>query len=93
MKVVKTIPVIAAFQELTKHLESVAIQTRNLFAGNITRHPCFDTLENGKDFRIIGSLKNTDKITNDCFWIGVYPVMTEEIIRFMVEKIRGFVKK
>ena len=79
--------------ELIKHLESAAIQTRNLFAGNITRHPCFDTLEKDKDFRVIGALKNTDKIANDCFWIGVYPGMTEVVVRFMIEKIQGFVEK
>ena len=78
--------------DIVKHLEDNNIQTRNLFAGNITRHPCFFELESGKDYRVIGELKNTDKIMDDSFWVGVYPGMTEEMIGYMVEKIHEFVK-
>ena len=79
--------------ELVEYLESKNIQTRNLFAGNIIRHPCFDTLKNGKDYRVVGELKNTDKLMNDSFWIGVYPGMTEEMIKYMIERIRKFLEK
>ena len=77
--------------DIVKYLEDHNIQTRNLFAGNITRHPCFFELESGNDYRIIGELKNTDKIMNDSFWVGVYPGMGQEALEYMVEKIRGFV--
>ena len=76
--------------DITKHLENHNIQTRNLFAGNLTRHPCFSTLKEGKDYRIAGQLKNTNKIMNDSFWIGVYPGMTEEMIEYTVAHIRDF---
>ena len=79
--------------DIVKHLEDHNIQTRNLFAGNLTRHPCFSTLKEGKDYRIAGQLKNTDKLMNDSFWVGVYPGMTEEMIRYMVAQIRGFVER
>ncbi|MDD5599009.1 MAG: lipopolysaccharide biosynthesis protein RfbH, partial [Victivallaceae bacterium] len=77
--------------ELVEFLEARRIQTRNLFAGNLTRHPCFDTLEENIDYRISGNLKNTDKIMNDSFWLGLYPGMTENKLRYMVESIRAFI--
>ena len=77
--------------DIVKHLEDHNIQTRNLFAGNITRHPCFSELESGKDYRIVGELKNTDKIMEDSFWVGVYPGMGSDALDYMVEKIRGLV--
>jgi len=79
--------------ELVEHLESKNIQTRNLFAGNLTRHPCFNELVEGEDYRIIGELKNTDKIMNDSFWIGLYPGMGEEKLRYMIGGVREFLNK
>jgi CDP-6-deoxy-D-xylo-4-hexulose-3-dehydrase len=78
--------------ELTEHLEKNNIQTRNLFAGNITRHPCFDELVRDVDYRIVGELKNTDKIMNDSFWIGLYPGMKNEAIDFMIKIIVNYIK-
>lgn len=72
---------------LAEHLERSNIQTRNLFAGNLTRHPCFDSLKEGTDYRIAAPLTNTDKIMNDSLWIGVYPGMTKPMIDFMVATI------
>ncbi|MCP3924069.1 MAG: lipopolysaccharide biosynthesis protein RfbH [Desulfobacterales bacterium] len=79
--------------EIVKYLEDNNIQTRNLFAGNITRHPCFSQLELCKDYRVIGELKNTDKIMNDSFWVGVYPGMTSEKNNFIVKSIIDFISK
>ncbi|WP_294502350.1 lipopolysaccharide biosynthesis protein RfbH [uncultured Victivallis sp.] len=76
--------------ELVAHLERHGIQTRNLFAGNLTRHPCFETLKEGVDYRISGALTNTDKLMNDAFWIGVYPGMTREKLDYMIREIRSF---
>lgn len=78
--------------DITSNLASRHIQTRNLFAGNITRHPCFDHLEQGKDYRIAGDLKITDKIMQDAFWVGVYPGMSEQMLDYMIQSIREFVK-
>jgi CDP-6-deoxy-D-xylo-4-hexulose-3-dehydrase len=84
----------AAFtrNDLAEFLESRNIQTRNLFAGNLLRHPCFDTLAKDRDYRVIGELPNTDKIMNDSFWIGVYPGMTDAMIDYMTSSIVEFVK-
>ena len=73
---------------LTKYLESKNIQTRNLFAGNLVKHPCFDYLRKEKEgYRIIGDLHVTDFIMNNTFWIGVYPGMTDEMIDYMASSI------
>jgi CDP-6-deoxy-D-xylo-4-hexulose-3-dehydrase len=79
--------------ELVVHLENANIQTRNLFAGNMLRHPMFDSMVSECDYRVIGDLPNTDKIMNDSFWIGLYPGMGDEAIAYMIEKIRGFIQK
>lgn len=79
--------------DLTRHLEEHRIQTRNLFAGNLTCHPCFEPLTEGKEYRIVGELTATDRIMNDAFWIGLYPGMTEEKLAYMAETIRNFCKR
>lgn len=77
--------------DIVKFLEDRNIQTRNLFAGNITKHPCFDDLKPDVDYRIVGNLQNTDKIMNDSFWIGLYPGMTDEMIEYMTSSIVEFI--
>ena len=79
--------------EIVKYLEDNKIQTRMLFAGNLIRHPCFDEMRKSrKGYRVIGDLHNTNKVTRDTFWIGVYPGMKKEMIKYMIEKIHEFVK-
>ncbi|EAI5466339.1 lipopolysaccharide biosynthesis protein RfbH [Campylobacter lari] len=79
--------------EFTSFLEECNIQTRTLFAGNIIRHPAFDSLEKDRDYRVVGNLEVTEKIMNDSFWIGVYPGMSEEMIEYMICKIQEFCAK
>jgi len=78
--------------ELSEYLESNKIQTRNLFAGNMLRHPMFDDMVLDTDYRVIGGLTNTDKIMNDSVWIGLYPGMGDDAIDYMIKKIKEFVK-
>jgi len=78
--------------ELVEFLEVNKIQTRNLFAGNITRHPMFDSMVLNQDYKVVGDLKVTDKIMNDSFWIGLYPGMGNEAISYMIKKIREFIE-
>jgi len=75
--------------KVVKYIEDHKVQTRMLFAGNLTKHPCFDEMRNtGEGYRVVGDLKNTDRIMNDTFWIGVYPGMTDEMIDYMAKTIR-----
>ena len=74
---------------VVEYLEQHGVQTRALFAGNLTRHPCFDQMRStGTGYRIVGDLKNTDRIMNDSFWIGVYPGMTEKMLDYMIKMIK-----
>ncbi|MDE6202852.1 MAG: lipopolysaccharide biosynthesis protein RfbH [Lachnospiraceae bacterium] len=75
--------------EVVPYLESRGIQTRMLFAGNLTKHPCFDEMRKKQEgYRIVGELENTDRIMRDTFWIGVYPGMTHEMLEVMVKEIK-----
>ena len=74
---------------LVQYIESKGVQTRMLFAGNLTKHPCFDEMrKTGGGYRIAGGLENTDRIMADTFWIGVYPGMTDEKIDYMAREIK-----
>jgi len=77
---------------IVKHLETAKIQTRNLFAGNITCHPCFMGLTEGNDFKVPVNLSVTNKFMNDSFWIGLYPGMTKPALQYMVQSIRQYVR-
>lgn len=77
--------------ELTSFLESRKIQTRNLFAGNLIKHPAFDEMrKSGEGYRVVGELRMTDFVMNNGFWIGVYPGMTDEMIDWMITSIKEF---
>jgi CDP-6-deoxy-D-xylo-4-hexulose-3-dehydrase len=78
--------------EIVQFLEKNNIQTRNLFAGNMLRHPMFEGLVRDIDYRVVGSLENTDKIMERAFWIGVYPGLGDDEINYTIEKIREFVR-
>ena len=72
--------------ELLKHLDQHRIGTRLLFAGNLTRQPYMI----GQTFRVQGELKNTDRVMNNTFWIGVYPGLTEVMLNYSIDCIESF---
>lgn len=75
---------------LVRHVEQSGVQTRMLFAGNLTRHPCFDGMRREKKgYRIAGGLENTDRVMRDTFWVGLYPGMTDSMVDYIAETIRG----
>ena len=69
--------------KMTQYLEQNKVQTRMLFAGNLTKQPAF----RNANYRVASELKNTDKIMYDTFLVGVYPGLTEEMIDYMSEQI------
>lgn len=80
--------------DIVTHLEAQNIQTRMLFAGNLLKQPCFDSLRQEKNgYRVVGELTNTDKIMNNTFWVGVYPGITDEHIKYITKVIHDFVKQ
>lgn len=76
-------------KKIVPYIEKNGVQTRMLFAGNLTKHPCFDQMrENKAGYRIVGDLSNTDRIMNDTFWVGVYPGMTDKKLEYMAKIIK-----
>lgn len=76
-------------QKMVRYIELHGIQTRMLFAGNITKHPCFDELRRqGEGYRVNHILANTDAIMKRTFWIGVYPGMDDDRIHYMINTIK-----
>ena len=72
--------------DLTGHLEDNRIETRNLFSGNLLRHPAFENISR----RVVGRLNNTDFVMNNTFFIGVYPGLSAAQIRYIAKVFKGF---
>lgn len=75
--------------EIVAHLESKLIETRVLFGGNLTKQPAY--ME--EKFDVVGNLRNSDRVMNDTFWIGVYPGITSEMREYIVGQICLFIEK
>lgn len=73
--------------DLLEFLEKRKIGTRLLFAGNVTKQPYMIN----KKYVIYKDLKNTDKIMNDSFWVGVYPGLEKEHLDYIYVSIKEFI--
>jgi len=76
-------------KDFVTYLEENKIQTRMLFGGNLLRQPAYQHIPH----RVVGDLKNTDKIMRDGFGVGVYPGITEEIAGYIIQCIKKFLEK
>ena len=74
--------------ELSHFLEENKIETRNLFSGNLLRHPAFENITH----RTVGDLRNTDYIMNNTFFIGVYPGIGEPQLAWIEDVFRRFMR-
>ncbi len=72
--------------DLTRFLEANRIETRNLFSGNLLRHPAFESISR----RVVGDLANTDYIMNHAFFIGVYPGIDDLQLSYMAHVFARF---
>jgi CDP-4-dehydro-6-deoxyglucose reductase, E1 len=75
--------------ELVSHLNTKKVLTRLLFAGNLTKQPGYMN----KKHKIIGDLKNTDKIMCDTFWVGVWPGLDTIQLDYIVDEIKKYISK
>jgi len=73
--------------EITNYLNSKLIETRNLFAGNMTKQPAFVD----KKWRIAANLDVTDRIMNNTFFLGTYPGLTDEMFSYIEKTVDEFV--
>jgi CDP-6-deoxy-D-xylo-4-hexulose-3-dehydrase len=83
--------------EVVAQLEQQKIQTRMLFAGNLTRQPALtflkqSAIDDGRPapYRVVGDLTNSDTIMNNSFWIGVYPGLTKPMREFVAKELHSF---
>ena len=74
--------------ELVQHIESRRIGTRLLFGGNLMRQPAYINMPH----RVVGPLTNADIITDNTFWLGVYPGLTDEMVDFMIATVAEFIE-
>lgn len=74
--------------DIVQFLEKKNIATRNLFSGNLLRHPAYLNIQHRK----VGELKNSDKIMNDGFWIGVYPGINQKMLNYIFKSFDDFFK-
>jgi CDP-6-deoxy-D-xylo-4-hexulose-3-dehydrase len=74
--------------KLLLHLDNQKVGTRLLFAGNLVRQPYMKNLE----YKVSGSLENTDHIMNNTFWIGLHPSLTEEMLNYSASQIKRFIR-
>lgn len=72
--------------EIVNYLESKKIATRSLFSGNLIRHPAYKNIK----YKTVGKLKNSDKVMNDGFWVGLYPGITDEMIEYVLASFKKF---
>ena len=75
--------------EITLYLEERMIQTRPLFAGNLTRQAAYKNVE----YRTVGNLENSDRVLFNNFFVGIYPGLGEKEIDYIAENISVFLKK
>jgi CDP-6-deoxy-D-xylo-4-hexulose-3-dehydrase len=72
--------------DFVRFLEINRIETRNLFSGNLLRQPAFKDIEH----RVVGTLTNTDIITERTFFIGVYPGIVDDHLDYMAAVFKRF---
>jgi CDP-6-deoxy-D-xylo-4-hexulose-3-dehydrase len=77
--------------ELTEYLEKNKIGTRNVFAGNLLRHPAYIKIRD--NFRIVGEMKESDIIMNNAFWLGVWPGINKERMDYIKRLVERFLSK
>lgn len=74
--------------EIIDYLEKNKIATRMLFGGNLTKQPAYENIK----YKSIGPLKNTDLVMNNLFWLGVYPGITKEKLKYIFKVFTEFLE-
>ena len=74
--------------QIVEWFEDHKIQTRNLFAGNVLRHPAYRDV----NCRVVGSLANSDLIITNTFFLGIYPGISDEMMAYILEVAEEFLR-
>ncbi len=76
-------------RDIVSYLEEHQIETRMLFGGNILKHPAYENIR----YRIAGSLDCTEQVLENTFFIGVYPGLTEEMLKYVIQTFEAFINQ
>ncbi|MBT3985302.1 lipopolysaccharide biosynthesis protein RfbH [archaeon] len=76
-------------QDLMKFLNSNKIATRFLFGGNLLNQPAYKNI----DYLKTGELDYTNNLFKNCFWLGIHPGVTEEMIKYVISKFKEYFSK
>lgn len=66
-------------KDVVQYLDTKKIQSRQVFGGNLIRQPAYRNTR----YRLVGDLKNSDRVMNQAFWIGVYPGLSPRMIEYV----------
>ncbi|KKW14309.1 MAG: DegT/DnrJ/EryC1/StrS aminotransferase [Parcubacteria group bacterium GW2011_GWA2_50_10] len=72
-------------KEMVEFLEERKVMTRMFLGGNLLKQPAYKDIQ----YRVFDSLSNTDSIMEHLLWIGVYPGITKEKMRYMTGVLLG----
>jgi CDP-6-deoxy-D-xylo-4-hexulose-3-dehydrase len=73
-------------RDMVVFLEERNVETRYLFAGNITRQPGYRHIAH----RAVGDLPNSDLVLRATFFVGVYPGLDDARLDYMLETFGDF---
>lgn len=76
--------------EFTEYLEKNKIGTRNVFAGNLLKHPGYIKIRD--KFKIIGKMNESNLIMNNAFWLGVWPGINKEMMDYIKKTVDEFIR-
>ena len=74
--------------DVLRFLNARKIGTRLLFGGNLLRQPAYRAIEK----RVVGALPNSDFVTENVFWLGVFPGLTEAMLDYVVDSLVDVVR-
>lgn len=74
--------------DLITKLSDAKIATRLLFAGDLRKQPYFKDVKH----RVVGDLPNTETILANTFWIGVTPMINDQMIDHVVAVFHKILK-
>ena len=76
-------------QEIITFLEKQKVQTRPLFAGNLTIQPAYQNVR----YRKISSLENADYVFQHTFFVGIHQGLGKREIDYIAENIEDFIRR
>lgn len=75
--------------DLTTYLEDHKVGTRNVFSGNLLRHPAYADLE----YTTVGEMTNADTVMSCAFWIGVFPGIDRQRLAYVKKTLSEFLER